>query len=115
KNFKTFTTKDGLPDNEILRLFLDSRGRLWIMPFTPTICYYYKGHIYNKNNDSLLSKIKFFTYAFDMAEDKWGNLFIAEVRAWHKISKNKTIKSVSKVKQAFINLLALGRKADGEV
>src|SRR4051812_43997939 len=32
KNFKTFTTKDGLPDNEILRLFLDSKGRLWIMP-----------------------------------------------------------------------------------
>ena len=33
KNFKTFTTKDGLPDNEILKLFLDSKGRLWIMPF----------------------------------------------------------------------------------
>src|SRR6185369_12180833 len=29
KNFKTFTTKDGLPDNEVLKLFLDSQGRLW--------------------------------------------------------------------------------------
>ena len=39
KNFKTFTTKDGLPDNEILKLFLDSKGRLWIMPFRPSVCY----------------------------------------------------------------------------
>src|SRR5215510_13913411 len=38
RNFKTFTTKDGLPDNEILKLFLDSKGRLWIMPFTSAIC-----------------------------------------------------------------------------
>src|SRR4030095_16383149 len=42
KNFKTFTTKDGLPDNEILKLFVDSKGRLWIMPFKRSICYYYK-------------------------------------------------------------------------
>src|SRR4030095_1787186 len=47
KNFKTFTTKDGLPDNEILKLFLDSKGRVWIMPFRPSLCYYYKGKIYN--------------------------------------------------------------------
>ncbi len=77
KNFKTFTTKDGLPDNEILKLFVDSKGRLWIMPFKPSICYYYKGKIYNKTNDSLISKINLFTYAFDMAEDRSGNLFIA--------------------------------------
>ena len=70
KNFKTFTTRDGLPDNEILKLFLDSKGRLWIMPFRPSVCYYYKGKIYNKTNDSLLSKISMFGYAHDMAEDK---------------------------------------------
>ncbi|HEV8505703.1 MAG TPA: two-component regulator propeller domain-containing protein, partial [Chitinophagaceae bacterium] len=52
KNFKTFTTKDGLPDNEILKLFVDSKGRVWIMPFRPSVCYYYKGKIYNKDNDS---------------------------------------------------------------
>src|SRR5215831_1219152 len=60
KNFKTFTTKDGLPDNEIIKLFVDSKGRLWIMPFKPSVCYYFKGKIYNKNNDSLLSKISLF-------------------------------------------------------
>src|SRR5690349_18655452 len=58
KNFKTFTTKDGLPDNEVLKLFVDSKGRVWIMPFKPSVCYYYKGKIYNSNNDGLLSRIQ---------------------------------------------------------
>src|SRR5215831_12923867 len=92
-NFKTFTTKDGLPDNEVLRLFLDSKGRVWIMPFKPSVCYYYKGKIYNRGNDSLISKINLFGHAFDMAEDKAGNLFIAEMAAWHEILKNKTVKT----------------------
>lgn len=115
KNFKTFTTKDGLADNEILRLFLDSKGRLWIMPFRPSVCYYYRGKIYNSINDSLLVKIKLFTHAFDMAEDKTGNLFIAEERAWHQISNNEIVKSINEVKKNPISVSAVGRNASGEV
>src|SRR5262245_33615708 len=74
KHFKTFTTKDGLPDNEVLKLFVDSKGRVWIMPFKPSVCYYFKGKIYNKDNDTVLSKIPLVSYAFDMAEDKSGDL-----------------------------------------
>ncbi|MBX9783537.1 MAG: hypothetical protein K2X48_09615 [Chitinophagaceae bacterium] len=44
-NFKNFTASDGLPDNEIL--FCDSKGRVWMAPFRKSICYYYKGKIYN--------------------------------------------------------------------
>jgi len=115
KNFKTFTTKDGLPDNEILKLFLDSKGRLWIMPFRPTICYYYKGKIYNKENDSLLSKINLFSHALDMAEDKRGNLFIAEMMAWHDILMNGTIKTTTKVNNDNIAINAIGVNKNGEV
>ena len=93
KNFKPFTTQDGLPDNEILKLFLDSKDRLWIMPFKPSICYYYKGKIYTKTDDTLISKVKLSANAVNMAEDKSGNLFIAEMRAWHKISNNGFIKN----------------------
>ena len=96
KNFKTFTTKDGLPDNEILKLFLDSKGRLWIMPFKATVCYYYKGKIYNNNNDSLLSRIQLFTYAFHIAADTSGSLFIATEGAFYEISKDQTIKTVDR-------------------
>src|SRR4030095_1421249 len=87
KNFKTFTTKDGLPDNEILKLFVDSKGRLWIMPFKPSVCYYFKGKIYNKNNDTLLSKLSLSNYVHEIVEDRSGNLAVAEESAWHIILK----------------------------
>ena len=115
KNFKTFTTKDGLPDNEILKLFVDSKGRLWIMPFKPSICYYYKGKIYNKTNDSLLSKINLFTYAFDMAEDSSGSLFIVEMRAWHEILKDQTIQTIDSANNLLILVGAVGTNRDGRV
>ncbi len=40
-HFKNFTTTDGLPDIEILQLFGDSKGRVWMAPFRKSVCYYY--------------------------------------------------------------------------
>jgi ligand-binding sensor domain-containing protein len=51
-HFKTFTQEDGLPDNEIIQVFADSKGRIWISPFKKTICYYYRGKIYNQENEA---------------------------------------------------------------
>jgi two-component sensor histidine kinase len=56
-NFKNFTTSDGLPETEIIKVFADSKGRIWMAPFKNNICYYYNGKIYNQQNDSLLKKI----------------------------------------------------------
>jgi Histidine kinase/Two component regulator propeller len=77
--FLNFTTADGLPDNEILKLFVDSKNRVWMMPFKNSICYYYKNKIYNATNDSLVSKIKLKNNPFAMEEDSKGNLIIAEL------------------------------------
>ncbi|MBS1743707.1 MAG: histidine kinase [Bacteroidetes bacterium] len=79
-NFKNFTTKDGLPDNEILKLFSDSKGRVWMMPFKSSICYYYKGKIYNEKNDALIRSIKIGEYIENIFEDKQGNIILAEFR-----------------------------------
>ena len=57
-HFKNFTTNDGLPDIEILQLFGDSKGRVWMAPFRKSVCYYYKGIIHNQENDSLLRGIR---------------------------------------------------------
>jgi len=57
-HFKNFTTTDGLPETEILRLYPDSKGRIWMAPFKNSVCYYYKGKIYNQENDPVLKKIK---------------------------------------------------------
>jgi two-component sensor histidine kinase len=56
-HFKNFTTTDGLPETEILKLFADSKGRIWMAPFKNKICYYYNGKIYNQDNDPLLQKV----------------------------------------------------------
>src|SRR5690349_8527512 len=56
-HFKNFTTTDGLPETEILKLFADSKGRIWMAPFKNNICYYYNGKIYNQQNDPQLKKI----------------------------------------------------------
>src|SRR5438128_408621 len=58
-HFKNFTTADGLPDNEVLKLFVDSKNRIWMMPFKNAICYYWKGRIYNAGNDSIMHKLSF--------------------------------------------------------
>ncbi len=56
--FKNFSVKEGLPDNEVLKVFADSKGRVWIGTFSKELCYYFKGKIYNYENDSLINKIK---------------------------------------------------------
>src|SRR5580765_7243042 len=33
-HFKNFTSSDGLPDAEILQIFADSKGRIWMAPFS---------------------------------------------------------------------------------
>jgi ligand-binding sensor domain-containing protein/two-component sensor histidine kinase len=57
-HFKNFTTSDGLPETEILKLFADSKGRIWMAPFKNTVCYYYNGKIHNQENDPVLKKIR---------------------------------------------------------
>src|SRR5687767_6860109 len=38
-HFKSFTKEDGLPDNDIIQLFADSKGRVWMSPFKKSVCY----------------------------------------------------------------------------
>ena len=59
EKFTNFTTKDGLPDNEVVLVFADSCGRVWIITFNKKICYFKDGKIKTKENDSLLKQINF--------------------------------------------------------
>src|SRR5215831_9885537 len=77
-HFQDFTTADGLPDNEIVRLFVDSKNRVWILPFRNSLCYYWKGKIHNQENDTLLHKFPFGSEVIDIAENKKGDILITE-------------------------------------
>lgn len=67
-HFRTFNTSDGLPEAEILQVFADSKGRVWIAPFRNTICYYYKGKLHTQENDSMLKKIPISSIVMDFRE-----------------------------------------------
>ena len=74
KEWKTFTVKDGLPDNEILTIYADSKGRVWMGQYNKALCFYYKGIIHNANNDSILSKIKLNSIISTMHEIENGDM-----------------------------------------
>ncbi|GGA86262.1 sensor histidine kinase [Puia dinghuensis] len=77
-HFKNFTTDDGLPDIEIIQLFGDSKGRVWMAPFRKSVCYYYKGKIHNQDNDSVLRKLTLEGVTYNFAEDAAGDILIQQ-------------------------------------
>jgi len=48
--FRNFSKKDGLPDNEILKLYLDRYHNLWCISFVGTPAVYYQGTFHRLND-----------------------------------------------------------------
>jgi ligand-binding sensor domain-containing protein len=84
-NFKNFTTSDGLPANEILKVFVDSKNRVWFLPFKKSIAYYQHGEFHNAENDSLLRRLKIDDGIIFFVEDKHGNILLGERNVIHII------------------------------
>jgi hypothetical protein len=94
KNFKNYTVSDGLPDNEILRVFADSRGRVWIMPFKKAICYYYRNKIFTAENDSMLKKINPESSVIEICEDEEQNILLGDSKRAIFIGYDNIVKDV---------------------
>jgi ligand-binding sensor domain-containing protein len=90
-HFKNYTTADGLPDIEVLKMFGDTRGRVWMAPFRKSVCYAYKGRIYNPDNDTLLRKLRLKGNIEDFAEDTAGNILIAEQKGLHLVHPDGSV------------------------
>ena len=105
-HFRNFTIEDGLPDNEILNFFCDSKGRLWMMPFRKTICYYYKGKLHTQKNDSILSRLQITGNIIALAEDKEENLALIESYGIHLIKDSITKSISSKESHFFFSAMA---------
>ena len=92
-NFKNFTTAEGLTDNEVLRLFVDAKNRVWIIPLKNELCYYYKGIIHNAHNDTVLSKMKFRNYVNGITENSNGDILFFEERGIKVLKENNDVLS----------------------
>ncbi|HEY0676906.1 MAG TPA: two-component regulator propeller domain-containing protein [Chitinophagaceae bacterium] len=113
--FRNFTIQDGLPDNEIMKLYVDSKGRVWIMPFRNTICYYYKGKIHTPSNDPYLSSVRLASPAFAMQEDQLGNLLISETYNIHLLRPDGGYKIFTREELNVMHFLRAGLSRDGNV
>jgi ligand-binding sensor domain-containing protein len=96
--FKNFTTAEGLPDNDIIRLFVDSRNRIWIVPFKNTISYYYKGKIHTVGNDSLLKKLQLKAEVISLVENDAGDIAIVEHKGITILKKDNSVLYFDKYK-----------------
>ncbi len=82
-HFRNFSNADGLPDLEVLQLFCDSKGRVWMAPFRKSVCYYYHGKIHNQENDPLLGSIHLKSNVANFIEDREGNVLLQELSSIH--------------------------------
>ncbi|GGA98036.1 hypothetical protein GCM10011511_21690 [Puia dinghuensis] len=113
-HFRNFYMSDGLPDNEVLQLFVDSRNRVWIIPFKYSICYYLNGKIHNQENDALLRKLTIRSEIVNIIEDAAGNIIIAEKKAIHLLSADGTITDIDEFGGKAFDLLQAGINKEGK-
>lgn len=55
--FKNFGEKEGLPDNVILEIYEDYKGRIWFVSYSGLLSYYYNGKIFPYKYNYLMPKI----------------------------------------------------------
>jgi ligand-binding sensor domain-containing protein len=96
-HFRNFSMEDGLPDIEVLQIFADSRGRIWMGPFSKSICFYYGGHIHNQENDSVLRKIRIIDNVVNFAEDREGNILAQERTVLHLITPDGRVQDITHI------------------
>lgn len=114
-HFKNFKREDGLNDNEIIGLFVDSKNRVWIFPFKNAIYYYYQGKIYNSTNDSLLKQFNLKEEVYKASEDKDGNIIFLETTRIHILSAKNQISEINKIDGRSFLVSGLGVLSNGNI
>jgi len=97
-HFHNYTTVDGLPDVEVLNMFTDSKGRVWMAPFRNSICYYYKGHFHNQENDSLLGRLRLRNKVEQFTEDSAGNILVATKSSLFLLKKDGSFREFDSIR-----------------
>jgi hypothetical protein len=103
-HFQNFTIADGLPDNEVLRLFVDSRNRVWMLPFRNSVCYYLKGKLHNPQNDLVLNQLAFKSEITSISEDRYGNIIMTDYFTVIIISPDQKVKKLDRLEGRSLQL-----------
>lgn len=92
--FKNFTTADGLPENEIILLKVDSKNRVWVLPFGNNICYFLKGKLHTAQNDSLLRRLDVRQQVTALVENDQGEIALSEKNRLSIIDNNDKVRFI---------------------
>lgn len=113
-NFLNFTIEQGLPDNEVIKIFCDSQNRIWLSLFRSEICFIYNGKVHNQNNDTTLKKIHLQGIAWQVCEDKQGNILIREYKTLHIVSSKGIVSEIKSLKNNIPGFFsAISQSSDG--
>ncbi|WP_162903439.1 ligand-binding sensor domain-containing protein [Taibaiella koreensis] len=77
-DFRLYTSRDGLPDNEVFGFIENNDGRLWLLPFANTLAYIRTDVIYNEATDTSLRKYKLASCPLFIYFDAEGTSWIYE-------------------------------------
>ena len=73
--FQNFRKKDGLSNNEIIRIKEDWFGRVWFCHFNGSLSFYFKNEIYSETNTSFLKSIERKEFYFDFLQDEDSTIY----------------------------------------
>jgi Histidine kinase/Y_Y_Y domain/Two component regulator propeller len=107
-HFRNFTTADGLPDNEVIRLHADGKGRVWMSPFKNTVCYYYKGKIHNSTNDSIVKSFKLREPIRLITQDDRGAVMVCEERCISIVTPEDKVVRIDNFEGNYIRVSSIG-------
>ncbi len=78
--FENFNLENGLPDNDVFKLFQDSKGRIWIFMSNGGAAIFENGKILSERNTPFLKKLKVSTYFNGFLEEPDGSIWLTTVR-----------------------------------
>lgn len=96
-NFKSYTTSDGLPDNEILTIVEDEKERLWLNPYSNAVCYIKQGKIHNAANDTLVKQLGLKENLRIIFKDRYGNLWFCGSKYLIQLDRKDRIKKIETI------------------
>ncbi len=98
-SFKNYTIADGLPDNEILYFFKDSKQRIWLIGFNGKLGYLQNNKFYNSENQAFLKGLNFNNFVPDIFEDSKNNIwFLQSVSTIKKLDTANVITNYNTLK-----------------
>lgn len=95
-NFKVFTTKDGLTNNEILQIGLDADGSIWVFPFGASACIYDPAtqKLFNENNYDELKKLSSKSAQLFVRRSAAGLICYGELKVFFLENKKIRVKDI---------------------